>query len=935
MNNTTSSKFTTLVAKYKIEKGDNKPITHTRLGNVKYNVYPNKLSVPDEDNEKFYKSYYQYVINEGNTEYYTETQNKYEPNNVCIDLDFRYKKLERSYSTEDIYGFVDLVICEYIEILNITNDINAYIFERQNPYIKEEENGNTINKDGIHIVIPLKCSREVQCYVRDKCINFIGSLYFRNDNIINEPNDIFDDCITNGTNNWMVAFSTKPNVEPYKPTYKITATYEDNDFCISEKLIPIENIEFDEFYNLSTKYNKNPSCSIKEDIDDKTLKLINKFKPKSRTTSQPFKKSLIKNNRLQAELTDEDPIDTNIISNLRKAINGLKPYRLENYKNWFDIGAIIYNETAGSDDGLELYESISWDDEKTIKLIENNWNNYENFYDTHEKDKLLKFSSIMLWLKEDNPELFKTLQFNLSPDMIFKSLYGENSNSETLIASAFLDYYKNTIITNFGITYVYNDVYWEECDKINSAISNKLNKFREVIVQYRQDLRNQILNNDEDNENEFKQKLCDNLSITAKTLTSVNTKRNITKEIICQSTNNSIKFDSYDNFLAFNNKVYDLINGKWIEPKKEYYISITTGYNWIEPSKESIDEVYDTLNIILPNKEVRDFYLTVCASGLFGDVLQNLILALGRGRNGKGCINELIKLSLGNYAYLLNSAILTQPIKDGLNADVANMNNKRLVITREPPSNAYVNNTTLRSITGGGNITCRGLYEDGKSSKEFKNTTIMETNDFLKFKTKIELADKERLIIVPFKTQFVKIIEDVDESNHYYLGNDKYTSNEWRKQNKYAMMKILLDYSKIFLQNDRNIKKSMPEIIKNTTYKYLERADFIVKWITETIQPSKDKKSYVSINELWNEHFRGSETYISLSKAQRREEGSKKGFINYIETSLFFSKYYHERKKIGGKDRRHILLGFEYIQEEKEETKCKIPDETDSNSDSE
>jgi phage/plasmid-associated DNA primase len=378
-----------------------------------------------------------------------------------------------------------------------------------------------------------------------------------------------------------------------------------------------------------------------------------------------------------------------------------------------------------------------------------------------------------------------------------------------------------------------------------------------------------------------------------------------------------------------------LINGKWIEPKKEYYISITTGYNWIEPSKESIDEVYDTLNIILPNKEVRDFYLTVCASGLFGDVLQNLILALGRGRNGKGCINELIKLSLGNYAYLLNSAILTQPIKDGLNADVANMNNKRLVITREPPSNAYVNNTTLRSITGGGNITCRGLYEDGKSSKEFKNTTIMETNDFLKFKTKIELADKERLIIVPFKTQFVKIIEDVDESNHYYLGNDKYTSNEWRKQNKYAMMKILLDYSKIFLQNDRNIKKSMPEIIKNTTYKYLERADFIVKWITETIQPSKDKNSYVCINELWNEHFKNSETYMSLSKAQKREEGSKKGFINYIETSLFFSKYYHERKNIGGTYKRNILLGFEYIPEEKEETKCKIPDETDSNSDSE
>ena len=102
--------------------------------------------------------------------------------------------------------------------------------------------------------------------------------------------------------------------------------------------------------------------------------------------------------------------------------------------------------------------------------------------------------------------------------------------------------------------------------------------------------------------------------------------------------------------------------------------------------------------------ELKKLYLTILSTGLDGIALEKFILANGSGGNGKGVINELVQEMLGNYAYVLPVNILLDPLKTGSNPELANMNNKRLVIAREPDRNLKFNCATIKEITGGSEL---------------------------------------------------------------------------------------------------------------------------------------------------------------------------------------------------------------------------------------
>jgi hypothetical protein len=86
-------------------------------------------------------------------------------------------------------------------------------------------------------------------------------------------------------------------------------------------------------------------------------------------------------------------------------------------------------------------------------------------------------------------------------------------------------------------------------------------------------------------------------------LRSLNFKKEIietTKECL---TNNKIEFDSKFYLFGFENKVYDLNEGKFRDYKYDDYISIITGYEWIEPDKKDIDIMNKIINNIIDIKK--------------------------------------------------------------------------------------------------------------------------------------------------------------------------------------------------------------------------------------------------------------------------------------------------------------------------------------------
>ena len=51
-------------------------------------------------------------------------------------------------------------------------------------------------------------------------------------------------------------------------------------------------------------------------------------------------------------------------------------------------------------------------------------------------------------------------------------------------------------------------------------------------------------------------------------------------DIICKLSMNNIKWNRNNNLFVFENKIYDIELNKFVEPKKEYYINMSCGWNW-------------------------------------------------------------------------------------------------------------------------------------------------------------------------------------------------------------------------------------------------------------------------------------------------------------------------------------------------------------------
>jgi hypothetical protein len=137
--------------------------------------------------------------------------------------------------------------------------------------------------------------------------------------------------------------------------------------------------------------------------------------------------------------------------------------------------------------------------------------------------------------------------------------------------------------------------------------------------------------------------------------------------------NDSIEFDSKSNLFGFKNIVYDLEINEFRNYKKEDLITITTGYEWKEPESSEIEIIEEIISQIHSEKEIRDFYLDIYCSGLWGITLQNYIIFNGLGSNGKSMMNDMILKAFGNYGHVINSIVLCEQRRQGANTEIANL----------------------------------------------------------------------------------------------------------------------------------------------------------------------------------------------------------------------------------------------------------------------
>ena len=97
------------------------------------------------------------------------------------------------------------------------------------------------------------------------------------------------------------------------------------------------------------------------------------------------------------------------------------------------------------------------------------------------------------------------------------------------------------------------------------------------------------------------------------------------------------------------------------------------------------------------------------------------------------------------------------------------------------------------------------------------------------------------------------------------------------------------------------------DCVKERTREYLMDNDDLLCWFQENY--IKDVEGIpIKVKDVF-EHYKESNQYLNLTKQARRKL-SEKNFKILIETNVELRKYYVERKQIGNKQHKSIIIGW-------------------------
>ena len=551
---------------------------------------------------------------------------------------------------------------------------------------------------------------------------------------------------------------------------------------------------------------------------------------------------------------------------------------INQYRNWIKIiWAIRSFNSELKDIALELTKKSHY--YKTDDYFNEHWDKYN--------DKGLTEGTINYYSLLSNKEEHIKI---ISEQLVF------NNPTDLGIAEIFIGFYGDLFIYTNKKLYFYNGVYWELNESKNllrkMLCKNLVRKYNEHISDKYKQL--SLIDKENDSENyrsiEKYISLCKDITKILQKTSELNSIVSMVLTLI----EKEVEFDENPYLFAFNNVIWDLKEGKIIPSSPNQMISLTTGYDYdINMTDLEVRKItlMDILKEIFPDESVRNYDLIVRSSGLVGVQVQNLIVSNGVGGNGKTILNELMISSVGNYGYVLSSTCLTQEIKTGANPELANLHNKRYILSSEPPSKKAICCSTMKTLTGNTTLPVRGLYES-KCETKLKGTLDLDCNGLPKF-DEVDDAVNRRIRAIPFESRFVDAsqYEVLKDRPNVFKMNAQYKTDSFKTEYRQVLFHILMDYLPKFL--DTQLLPNPPNKCKKLTADMLASSDDLFGWFTTNYK--KDDNNVLSFSDIYDK-YRSSSYFLNLSKKDQREQNRAK-FTKMIETNLFLKDCIKRRKQ--------------------------------------
>lgn len=591
---------------------------------------------------------------------------------------------------------------------------------------------------------------------------------------------------------------------------------------------------------------------------------------------------------LKPVIADADTID--VINKCLMCISA------HDYDTWLQVTMILKNELGSN--GLEILHGWSKTDYcyDSVKV--------EKFYkNIKTKENGLKIGSLRKLAKDENPELYN--------ELFSKKQHTSETKAQEInyiiewttgyIATIFKNLYYESFVYSNEVLYHFNSVYWKRDDKNQSNIHNFVDEvfYNHLLMQlYKYDINCKVKDTQHGTNMANKRRFISSMR-------NVGPRGKLIEDIIKKITNNDIKFDENPYLFAFENMIYDLKKNEFVTPSSSQYISLTTGYKFIEQQDDKlVEELDEIINTIFPQPDLKKLYLTILSTGLDGIPLEKFVLANGSGGNGKGVLNELVQFMLGNYAYVLPVNILLGPLKTGSNPELANMNNKRLVIAREPDANFKFNCSTIKEITGGSELNAR-LNHSNDTKVNLKLTFLLECNNKPQL-NEVNDALARRILDIPFKSRFVNkdLYDELDEreKDNTFLINDFYKSLEFKNKYRQALFMILVKHYSEFNNNKRNLPVTSE--IRSRNNEYLAKSDEFLNWFDSAFEKTKSKSDTIALKLVYDNYTK-SEFFTNMNKVQKRQNNYK-NFVEKIQGNMFLKKFLTQTTK----DKTYVMTNY-------------------------
>ena len=902
INNTNNSSLQEFLANFVYDKEIHKNgYTNTRIGNKnnsnsKQKIYGGTWYIPENKYNEFLDLYYKEIVSRKKKEYFTEKQLKDE-GAITIDLDFRHSIEidERQYTINHIIQFLDCYCSKIEKLFDLVDDeMEIYIYVFEKPTVNQIQEKN-ITKDGIHIIIGLKCNKYLQEILRNQMIEELPFI-FQDIHMHHEWSyqDVFDEGVTKGSTGWQLYGSRKPDHDKYDLThvYKLTIDTNDQEFIRQE--IPLEDFDIQaNIQKLSVRYRNHPSLMM----NNYAISLFKQFTEKNEkvkettATTNSFVFNRIKSYDVQSIIqnihTKQDIIqlfedfltqaskdkDDHIIYDIARYVDILPKefYGMGSYDKWIRMCWALKHTSIEYGDEYKLFivwlhfssKAEAFDVSSGVDECLNKWNESMSDENSNSFKKLTKLS-IYHWAKQyaydDYLNIVKS-SIDYRIDETINSIDGAGDWNLANVLFQKCKYEHICTSTTKNNWWRWDNNRWikdEGGTHLRSKITQDLKtlyfeKHMSLLPKKRND-------NEEEPEESSEEKLKKNnksqrcCQILLKIVDS-GKKSKIHKELqelFADKTNNFMQMIDTDPYLlCCENGVIDFREKVFRPGRPDDLLTKTTNINYspvdYNRDKDTIKEIQDFMKQLFPIEELCNYMWEHLASTLIGITPnQTFNIYIGHGRNGKSVLIKLMEKVLGHYKYDISTTLITdKKMKMGqASPEYAKLPGIRYLVMTESSEVDEINEGLMKWLTGGDKLSARQLYSADimEFVPQFK---LALACNFLPIIKATDDGTWRRIRAVPFLSLFTENPVQNDPKRPYQF---KVDHSIHEKFDKWApvMFSMLVE---ICFKTQGHVKDC--KIVSDACQRYKNDSDIIASYMSEQI--IEQENSILKKSELKND----------------------------------------------------------------------------------